>query len=77
MKDAFGRELKVGDQVVYASRYGSSVDLKVLVVLQVTHKKEFGKNKLAVRCRPISGVGKEQLYGVPALLVKLQEFKTS
>lgn len=73
MKDAFGRELKVGDQVAYASRYGSSVDLRVLVVMEVTFKKQYGTNQPAVRCAPFSGGG-QQLYGVSGLLVKLEAF---
>lgn len=34
MTDAFGRELHVGDEVVYASRVGSSVWLRTLHVVQ-------------------------------------------
>jgi hypothetical protein len=40
MKDAFGREIKVGDTLVYGTRSGSSQQLNVAIVREVVKKKE-------------------------------------
>jgi len=46
MIDAFGREIRVGDRIVYAGRYGSSQWLTTGVVTGFKEKKSEWSNKV-------------------------------
>lgn len=58
MKDAFGRELKVGDEVAHVSRHGSCMSLSVLEVVSFdVREPHYGNPYPVARCRTVRTTG--------------------
>lgn len=56
MKDAFGKEIKIGDVVVYATRRGSLQDLNVAIVERIS-KNQDDYEFINAKC--VKGTGSE------------------
>jgi hypothetical protein len=73
MKDKLGRELLPGDRIAYATRYASSLELTIAVVVG----KSSNPNKVRVRpegyCRFTGMQHKVVTLGTPEYVIKLYE----
>jgi hypothetical protein len=65
VKDAFGREIKVGDTLVYGTRSGSSQQLNVAVVKEIVKKKPDWRDEVGefIRAECVAGTGYEFSQG--------------
>ncbi len=64
MKDAFGREINVGDIIVYATRSGSCQYLHVATVKDVVKKVRFGSESEFLRAECFAGTSSAFTFGV-------------
>ena len=61
MKDAFGKEIKIGDIVVYATRRSSSQDLNIAIVERISKNKYDDGEFINAKC--VKGTGSEFSLG--------------